>query len=195
MKSPELNEAVKMRKPSHTKYTLKTPSIQIDPSKLSVSKELVDMYKSNAAEFSEIYTEDYVKQTVSVLISNRLKYLYENEQNFPSMGVPNNWEIESVRADFAKVFHRGFITVACVILNKQDNEKWLILFSIAVHHDTGTRNGIYVKIETKFFDINKFPMDQIPNQKLAHETATEMAKKQFEDTVKTQRVSRTMSKL
>jgi hypothetical protein len=84
------------------------------------------------------------------IISNRLKYLYENDANFPSIGVPNTWDIEAVKADFAKVFHRGFITVACGISNKQDNEKWLILFTIAVHHDVGTRDGIYVKIETKF---------------------------------------------
>ena len=111
------------------------------------------------------------------------------------MGIPSNWDIESTRADAATVLGRKYITFACVVLNKQEAEKWLIMFSIAINPDSSIRKGIYVKIETKFFDMKNFPMDQIPNQKLAYETAVEMTKKQFEDTVKTQRVSRTMSKL
>jgi hypothetical protein len=193
-----VQEATKaaMRKPKHSAHTISRQSISFDKDKLKITNDVVALFKDNSAEFAEMYTEDYVKEKVATLIQKRLIYQYENDVKFPNdIGTPSN--IISAKADaLVMSYSRQALNIACVLKSQYSDENWLVLFPIYL---AGTKSNfsdaIYTKIETKFFDIDKFPLNQIPNKKLATETAAEMTKKQFEDTVKTQRVSRTMSKL
>lgn len=168
-----------MRKPVHTKYTIKDPDFTI--SNLEITNAIVEYFKKSAVEYPELYTEEYVKQKVSQLISNRIKFLYANDIDFPNMAPIE--DIKEARADFIIDRHYRSINVGCVLKTK-DNENWLFLFPMYVGNDMySSKDAIYKKIETKYFDLKKFPLSQINKKRLASQTADELLKRNLSDYV------------
>lgn len=187
-----IEEASKLRKIESTIDTIKSGSVNVNSSNVIITSNVKEAFKQRANKFRRPEpSEEVIKSQVSKIISDRLKYYYENISEHPSMGFPQNWKVEQVKVDY---IDRRY-AFAVIVLNTDENNRWFIFFD-ANEDSSKNIDPHYFDIKTRHFDINKFPMEEIvKSPAVAKGKAIELTEKQFEDTIKSQRVGRISSKL
>lgn len=187
-----IEEASKIRKLEDTLNTIKTKPVDVDSSTVIITNSVKNSFKKRAEKFRRPEPpEETIKSQLSKIVSDRLTYYYKNILEHPSMGSPQNWKVEQVKVDYIQEKY----AFAIVVLDTRENNRWFIFFDGRADFSRST-DPYYFNIKTKHFDINKFPMETIVKSPLqAKGKAIELTEKQFEDTIKSQRVGRLISKL
>jgi|694.fasta_scaffold68032_8 hypothetical protein len=187
-----IEEASKLREIESTVDTIKSGSVNISPSDVIITNNVKEAFKERANKFRRPEpSEETIKSQISKIVSDRLKHYYENIADHPSMGFPQNWKVEQVKVDYIDKRY----AFAVIVLNTDENNRWFIFFD-ANQDSSKNIDPHYFDIKTRHFDINKFPMEEIVKSPVqAKGKAIELTEKQFEDTIRSQRVGRISSKL
>ena len=176
-------------------FTPQSP-IAINSSVVEFSEPVRDYFKNRALRTKLASpTEEYIQKRLSTYAGEKLKTFHSIVANHPATGPISGWNIEKLKVDY---LDNTLLFAAILDDSSGEGKRWLVLFT-----GDSRNNPIYVEIQTKFFDINSFPM-KIVNKISAFggavhtqavNTATELTQKKFEDTVKSTRVGRISSKL
>jgi hypothetical protein len=174
-------------------YTKKSVPIIVNSSNVELMNNVIEAYKNSNSKIlaGKEPNVEMLKKLFGKLFGERVREYYERIPAHPDMGMPEDWTVEKVKVGY----YSNYWVYAGIILNKESNERWFIYFD-AKKNAKQNIDPHYSKIETKFFDIDKFPMEVVVNApQEAKGKAVELTAKQFEDTMKASKVGKLTSRL
>jgi hypothetical protein len=177
-----VSEAIKARQSYDPRHTLgSTPTIPVNPNSVNITKNIEKIFNDRAQKFRRNPPNDSViRGQLAKLISDRLKWYYENIDQHPDMGLPKDWVVEQAKVDYINN-HYVFV---CIVKNKAEDARWLVFFD-ANNNLTKNIDPRYVNVETSFLDLDEFPMSVVSDSpQEAVGKAIELSKKKLEDSIK-----------
>jgi hypothetical protein len=128
----------------------------ISPSVVTFTPSVADYFNNRAiATRGAKPTEEFIKNRLAFFAREKLGIFFNICADHPDTGPIESWKVEEIKVDFYKKSRS--LLFALIFKDEGGNgDRWLVLFTF-----DNKNNPIYIKIETKYFDLNSFPMQKL----------------------------------